>query len=345
MGRITILFAILFPALCLAQDGSIVVDDLLNLANVSPKGFDSYLEKKGFSIKRRSLRENQMAYSYYEKETTKPAVGNSLASRRIDVYKKTDTWFINFHTSSLPEYEMARKRLKKMNMFWSGQDADTLSPLLFQRLTLTVLATIDSAETGEAYSIQVRKKELPAPASIQYAEDLLGFDSHEYLVSFFGSNNVKKDKYYFSDTESKNCSVLFPNTSDQAVFIWDDEGNYRKLSYILISGLLSTPGATHFTGSFGQNRWMLKNGIYPGMRIGDLLKLNANDFEFFGKESEYTYMVEPKVTGNINFKWIGVGLNCFNCDQSEVLDHAKVRATDAVKNELSLHVSYIMLKP
>jgi hypothetical protein len=101
----------------------------------------------------------------------------------------------------------------------------------------------------------------------------------------------------------------------------------------------------HYSGSFSQNKWVLKNGIYPGMRIGDLLKINANDFKFYGNDSDFSLMVEPKVTGNINFKWIGIMLNCFNCDTAVIMDKSKVSATDAVKNNLALHVSYIMISP
>jgi hypothetical protein len=100
-----------------------------------------------------------------------------------------------------------------------------------------------------------------------------------------------------------------------------------------------------YSGSFSQNKWILKNGIYPGMRIGDLLRLNSNDFKFYGNQSEYSFMVEPKITGSINFKWIGIGLNCFNCDRSMVMDKSKVSAADAVNNNLALHVSYIMIRP
>jgi hypothetical protein len=89
----------------------------------------------------------------------------------------------------------------------------------------------------------------------------------------------------------------------------------------------------------------MKNGIYQGMRIGDLLRLNSNDFTFYGNQSEYSMMVEPKVTGSINFKWIGIGFNCFNCDRAVILNKQKVSASDAVNNNLAMHVSCIMISP
>jgi hypothetical protein len=139
--------------------------------------------------------------------------------------------------------------------------------------------------------------------------------------------------------------VLFPNSDEQAVFIWDDENNYRKISYVLIAGTIATPDAKKYNGSFSHNKWELKNGIYQGMRISDLLRLNSNDFTFYGNQSEYSMMVEPKVTGSINFKWIGIGFNCFNCDKSALLDKQRVSASDAVNNNLAMHISCIMISP
>ncbi len=282
-----------------------------------------------------------MGYTFYQKKSP----GDTLAiERKIDLYKKDDTWCIAFHTSSMEEYIDSRNSLKKMNFFWCKSDSGVSTPLLFQKKAITIQTSEEIGSNDPVYTILLKKKEFPDASSIQYAEDLLRFDSHEYLVSFFGENNVKRDVYFFSEHESKKCSVLFPNTSDQAVFIWENDADFCKLSYILISGLISTPGAVKYTGSFGQNRWMLKNGIYPGMRIGDLLKLNANDFKFYGKNSEFSFMVEPKVTGNINFEWIGVMLDCFNCDRSGIINRSEISAADAVSNDLAMHVSYIMIR-
>ena len=132
--------------------------------------------------------------------------------------------------------------------------------------------------------------------------------------------------------------MLFPNSDEQAVFIWDDEDNYRKISYVLIAGTIATPDAKKYNGSFSHNKWELKNGIYQGMRISDLLRLNSSDFTFYGNQSEYSMMVEPKVTGSINFKWIGIGFNCFNCDKSALLAKQRVSASDALNNNLAMHI-------
>ena len=345
MGRLFFILAFICPAICMAQGRPLTVDELVNLSSLSPQNFDNYIIKNGFTVKRRSIVENAMGYTFFEGKTGKVA-DTSTITRSINLYKKDDTWCIAFHTSSIDEYINGRNKLKKLDFFSDAKsDSGLKAPLLFQKKAVTVQASFDQEEDDPVYTFVVKKKEIPNPGSIRYAEDLLRFDSHEYLVSCFGENNVKKDTYIFSEKESKKCSVLFPNTNKQAVFIWDDESNYRKISYILISGTLSTPDAKEYSGSFSHNKWEMKNGIYQGMRISDLLRLNSNDFTFYGNQSEYSMMVEPRVTGSINFKWIGIGFNCFNCDRAVLLNKQKVSASDAVNNNLAMHISCIMISP
>src|SRR4029079_5314379 len=133
-----------------------------------------------------------------------------------------------FNTSSIDEYMKGRDELKAMNFcFNPASDTGTTAPLLFQRKAITVQTMVGKDEKAGLYTFLITRKEIPARAGIQYAEDLLRFDSHEYLVSCYGEINVKKDVYVFSANESKKCSVLFPNTDAQAVFIWEDEANYH----------------------------------------------------------------------------------------------------------------------
>jgi hypothetical protein len=344
MERVILILAFVVCAMRNAQSQSLSIDDLLNLTSISSPQHDNFLLKKGFPIKRRSIIENSMGFIFFQNRGVN--VDSSWVERSVNLYKKNDTWCAAFITSSLQEYMDGKSRLKLLNFqFDATSDTGTQAALLFQKKAVTVETLVGREENAGTYTFLITKKEIPAKSGIRYAEDLLKFDSHEFLVSCYGEKSVKKDIYIFSESEKKNCSILFPHTDEQAVFIWEDEANYRKISYVLISGTLSTPEAKEFSGSFSNNKWELKNGIHQGMRISDLLRLNSNDFTFYGNKSEYAMMVEPKVTGSINFKWIGIGFNCFNCDRADILDKPKVRASDAVNNNLAMHISCIMLSP
>jgi len=345
MGRLLVILVLLYPALSKGQAPAFTADDLLKISSLSPQSYDDYIVKKGYSVKRRNIVEDAMGFSFYERQY--PGMHDSAAIiRSFDVYKKDDTWCVVLRTSSADEFSGIRERLKKMDFYsYAESDTCTKTPLLFQKKAITIQAICSSEDGEPVYTFVIKKKDIPSPATVRYADDLLKFDSHEYLAACFGENNVKRDVYLFSEKESRKCSVLFPNSDEQAVFIWDDENNYRKMSYVIIAGAISTPDSKKYTGSFSHNKWELKNGIYQGMRISDLLRLNSNDFTFFGNQSEYSMMVEPKVTGSINFKWIGIGFNCFNCDRATLLDKQKVSASDAVNNNLAMHVSCIMISP
>lgn len=337
-----ILFVLLGSVMCMAQKQSLTVDDLLTLSSLSPKNFDNYITKKGFLPGGRSFQDDAMGVTFFEKKSGKKK-DTLRINRSIDLYKKGDMWCFALHTSSVDEYQDGRNRLKKAG-FFCGNNTDTSSEL-FQKRNITVYTSSVVKDSNSVHTFLLQKKQLPDPDSIRYAEDLLKFDSHEYLVSFFGESNVKKDSYFFSEKELKKCSVLFGNSSRQVVFVWDDQNNLSKLSFIMISGVLPTASTAEYSGNISQNAWTLRNGLYSGMRIKDLLELNEHDFKFYGTDSEFSLMVEPKKTGNIDFKKIGIVLNCFNCNGSTVLDKPDVSAADAVDNNLALNIFYIMINP
>ena len=62
---------------------------------------------------------------------------------------------------------------------------------------------------------------------------------------------------------------------------------------------------------------------------GLLLELNANDFSFYGRSSENSFMILPEQTRYIDFKKTGVMLACFDCQNSTLLDAEKVSAATA----------------
>ena len=340
-----VLLLLIFSAsfVCKAQKPTMTVDDLLTLSSLSPKNTDGYISKKGFVVTVKSVQDDVSMVTFVENRKKKSKDTLNII-RTINLYKKQDIEYYVLHTSSAQEYRDGKNKLKKAG-FISDSSKSMITPLLFQKRNIRVMADLKTEDSTTEYTFSLQKKALPNPDSIQYADDLLKFDSHEYLVSFFGQQNVKQDVYYFSEKELKKCSVLFPNTSQQVTFIWNDETTLSNLSYILISGILPTLSAVQYSGNVSQNKWGLKNGIYSNMNIKELLQLNGEDFEFYGRTSEFSYMVVPGSGGKIDFKKIGLTLGCFDCGGSSLLDKVKVSASDAAYNSLTLYVVYIMIKP
>jgi len=342
MARI-LLILILQGFICNIQAQSFTVDDLVALSSLSPKKFDNYMQEKGYKSGGRMMQDDAMAFTFFEKRKITPE-DSVFETRRVGLYKKDNAYCFAFHTTCRKEYEDGLIRLTSSKFFRGETPDSSQAPLFFQKKNLTVHVSTEVEDDSLVYTFLLKKKELPS--SVQFAEDLLGFDSHEYLVSYFGEANVQKDVYYFSEKKIKKCSVLFGNSNQQVVFVWEDENNLCKLSYVLISGILPTENGLPFSDNIGRNKWVFKSGIYSGMSIRELLRVNGgNDFKFYGLDSEFSMMVEPENTGNIDFKKTGIMLTSLDGRGPAVLKKAKVSAEEVIENRIALHVFYIMLTP
>lgn len=341
---LTILVLSCFTVVAQAQAPSFSIDDLLTLSSLSPKKFDNYMSEKGFLSGGRTMQDDAMALTFLGKQQVNPD-DSIVHSRTVNLYKKENAFCFAYHTTSYEEFIEGKNRLKKANFFYpESKDTSQELPLLFQHKNITIQTSKEIEEGNPVYTFLLKKKILPSIVT-RFAEDLLIFDSHEYLAAYFGEQNVKRDVYYFSEKKFKKCSVLFGNSNRQVVFVWEDEDNLSKLSYILISGIMPTGEGMPFNDNIGRNIWSFKNGIYCGMSIRELLEINKRDFNFFGANSDFSMMIEPENTGYIDFKRVGIMLSSLDGTSLPLLKKQKVSAEEAIENRLALHVFYIMLTP
>lgn len=320
---------------------SFTMEDLLTLSSLSPGNAGHFMNKKRFSPVT-NTDGYLKATSFFEEAKAKKK--DTSATRSIDMYKKDNAWYFVFHTSSKNEFVSGQEQLIKSGFSYDNKkDIRRETSMLFQKRNITVKAFSDTIEENPQYTFVLEKKEIPGPASIRFAENLLCFDSHEYLVSFFGTANVKKDLYYFSDKQLKKCSVLFPNTSRQVLFVWDDENNLSDLSYILIGDVIPTVSAEKFNDVIINNKWELENGIHTGMSIKELLMLNEKDFEFYGNRSGLSFMIKPENNGKIDFKKATIMLSCSNCNNNPLFNQKLLNATEVAEENLPLYVHAIII--
>lgn len=187
-------------------------------------------------------------------------------------------------------------------------------------------------------SITVYQNPQKAISVVKHAEDLLQFDSYDELVKSFGENNITKDNYYFSTDEMSPCSVLYPGTSRQAIFIWADSQAQKTLQYVVLGGSLQNTNA-------GSNcEWQLKNAIRPGMSIAELRELNGANFRFYGGATAYTGFIMPDNKGAINFNGNGIALAADNSNK-EIDTKETLSADEAIKAGMKLKVYTIILYP
>jgi len=339
MRKILLIFLLPFTVLSVAQSQSFTVDELIKLAYLPSKNVESYMKKKGFVYSGYKSEMNDETASFIEKGKSKK-IGNW--SRSIDICIKDNSKKFTLYTTALSEYQQGQQNLIKAGYFYDNtKDLKKESSILFQKANITIKSSRVMQDSVTLYSFDLVEKSIPS--SLRYAEDLLQFDSHEFLVSYFGEHNVKKDRYYLSEKELKRCSVLFSGTERQAVFVWDDDIYLNNLAYILLTNKLPTEEGMKNDPLAGNNEWQLENGLRPGMALKELLKINEIDFNIYGNKSELAFLVKPTEDGKINFKKTAVMLSCPRCFDDKIFNQKEVSALDIAKANLPMRVFDVVI--
>jgi len=343
--RGSVLFLISFLLVCNVHSQEFSAKDFLFASSVPSKKLESYLTKNHFLPGGSKIKDGSQVniYRYLKPQKGKKRKDTLHINRTIEILRTKNNFSFTYITSLKKEFDESLLELKESG-FFCGNEKDTTG-ILFQRKNITVLASTLKETDDTLYSLVIHQQELPLPETIQFAEDLLQFYSHEYLVSFFGESNVIKDLYYFSEKDVAKCSVLFPKTSRQAVFIWEDNINLCKPAYLIIGGNMNTSTISNYDGVIGENVWNSKAGIYSGMSLNSLMRLNGNSFKFYGKNSPSPYMIVPENTGAINFKANRVVLGCLNPSGSRLLNNSTISADEILSDNLGIYVYMMMILP
>jgi len=322
------------------QSQSFTVADLVTLSSLPAKNLDHFMKKSGFVLFSSRLDSDTVGAFFIPKVKST----YSGPKRSIDISLKDDSKYYSLHTSSVTEYLDGQRSLIKKGFFYDDKKDISKDPsILFQKENIAIQALTEVQDGVPQYTFKLEVKKIPE--AVMYAEELLQFDSHEFLVSFFGVQNVKKDMYYFSEKELKKCSVLYSGTRRQAVFVWGDENNLNNLSYILVTNVLPTAGAEKNNPLTGNNEWQFQSGIREGMPIKELLKINEMDFDIYGNESELAFMVKPEKKGKIDFKKTAVMLSCRDCFDDKIFRQKEVSALDVAKANLPVRIYDVIIYP
>ena len=323
-----------FSQACISQ--SFDVDDLLDLSRLPSKNLGKFMNRKGY-VPMRQPEDPSVLASFTP--TRKRKNTDTVSQRSIDLFQKKSSRFYCFKTNVKQEFLDGLEALKKDRFIYdSSRDPNKDGLIMFQKRNLVVEADRNTIDDKTYYSFTLEEKAIPDMRDIKYAEDLLCFGSHEFLASFFGDINVKKDMYYFTENELKKCSVLFGKSSRQVIFVWGNQQNLCDLSYILVTKVAPTVEAVSQGWDVAKNEWKLSNGLYPGMSLKELLTLNESDFEIYGSQSEMAFMVKPDDRGKIDFKKTGVMLNCMGCNEENFFRKTSLSAAALLRNDFPVYV-------
>lgn len=276
---------------------TINLQELTGFFDLKGKKLETHLEKKGFH------RNGASWVSYDEKL-------NNTRSIQL-VSSSTDPGLI-YETTCAADLAVLEEDLKTSGYRSGTEQAAPQKPVLYQKGTMTIECSTTREDTLLYYVIKATQRSVPPPKSLVYAEDLLQLNAHELLVEVFGAKNVVKDRFYFSESSHKPCSIIYPNTDRQAVFVWNDEANLMDLAFIIIGEPLNGRSAKDIT-AVNLSRWRSNQGVYCGMNLSELQLLNKAPFQFYNWRTDAAGLLAPGSKGDINFDRIKLVFGCMNC--------------------------------
>ncbi len=318
------------------------VSDFIRISSVSQQKITGYILKEGF-FRTNQFMAGDTTIQEFQLKAKKAAESKDSAFRYAQALLFENSTAFSYYTTSSDECKAIIKSLKENGFHCEGENYQ--APFIYQKNDMSVKLGSKTEDTLLYYSFTIRKDILPSPKNIAFAEDFLGFHSHENLEYVFGKTNVQKDIYYFSDTDLVRCSILFPNTERQVIFIWKDELNRCTISHLLIGNSLRNKKSGKDDRPFSENVWTLRNGLRANMSLSELVRMNKGDFSFYGLNSQYAGIVVPDKKGNIDFKNTGVILSCLNCSNSELMKHETVSADEAIGDNQRVFVQAVIVMP
>lgn len=322
-------FAIAFLFLNIqAHSQKFDADDILDLVNCPLKKLDNVMHKKGFVYGGRENFHDSAAIVFHQR---KP----DSTRKEILYFQVFNCGLINFQTTSLEEITQIKNILINDHYFFDTKAKGDTN--LFQKKDMVVSFSAKPVDSVILYSCQVHRQILPKLKEISFGEDLLKFKSHEYLAAVFGDENVKKDQFILSASKTVPCTVLFPHTKMEAVFIWEDGNNYRKLVAVRIGGDPQTKLSLQYPSSIEQNTWQFKNGLYVGMSLQELQQFNTHSVR---SASSYSRFVQNNETSSVNNT--ALVLSCLNCGDSQYVK-ADFNNLPDVAEERKIYLSTIIL--
>lgn len=313
------------------------MDDLVSLTSFTSSKFDNYVSKKGYRNAGIYAGSDSLAYTYFDKKAKE--LQPEMQILKCD---KEDKATIAYQTTAQDEFDRLCKQLQQDGYAFSRQK----DVPLYQKGNISIKTATWLEGEKPVYSFIVEKKNLPHPSAVRFAEDFLQITSHEYLVYVFGAANVKKDVFYFSEDEMNNCSVLFPNTGMQVIFIWQDEASRKDIDFLLIGGQVRAEGSFNYHKQVELNAWQSRDGIRSGMTLQELQDLNGQPIMINGWDSKQPGVVAETNKGKIDFKKVGVVLNCLDCNEDRYYsNNSLINSTKLLAQNRRVYVSTLVILP
>jgi hypothetical protein len=336
---------ILFSFICFliqsSEAQSLNIKELTALSELLPEKQEQQLKKKGFT----KIAPNQNnSFAYIKIQMHKDSQRLEQPIQLFQTSREGARVETIYQTTSLNDYLLLETELKSAG-FKYHPISESNKLVLYQKDNQTFERADNITDSVPYYGLKMHMLKMPKSKDFLYLEDLFVFNSHEFLVTLYGKQNVKSDIFRFSATGSRKCTVIFPNTDRQAIFLWDDEVNLRGIHSIIVGEL--SAGVTSNTNQVTLSTWRSKQGIYCGMSLKDLEQRNASPINFYNWPAEHAGIVSNNNNkGKINLEKIKMIFSCMNCHFIHV-DNSQdiISSTVALQQNQRVHISTIVIFP
>lgn len=311
--------------------------EFTNLLDLNQKKLESHIQKKGFERTSEYTANDQgLSLVRYDRKPEQ-------VTRCFQILPNEGGYNLVYQTTSLKEYADLQKEIKAAGFSYSSKPDPGI--VYYQKQSLELICQPVQVDTAIFYRLKACRKKIPRLREIVFAEDLLQFDSHNYLVEVFGKGNVRSDSIYFSDSESTRCSIIFPNSSRQAIYLWKDADNMRGIYFILF-GDQTTHSPLTLANTVLLSNWRSKQGVYCGMSLRELQAVNKEPVNFFNWRSELAGNVAPGNSGAIDFQKLKILFACMNCGYLNMNDRAEIIGSEkALAEDQKIYVTSFFILP
>jgi len=319
-----------------AQKRAFDLTDLVHSAFVPDEKLTSYVTKIGFKSNKLTAVDPEQP-QFINKQNKEKII------RMLSRQETTEGATVAFETSSQQEYNLLKQDL--LDNHFTKVSSSQKNEEEFQKENVIIKVYTPVTDSAN-YRILIDRKAMPSMGEMIYAEDLLSFNSHEYLVAVFGRAQVKKDTFYFSEKEFTSCSVLYPNTFAQAIFLWEDVANYRTLSFVIVGERWDQDQTFLNTQGAAQNKWQSRNGTYIGMSLNELVKLNNHHIELFGWNSDQPGYAALNNQGKLDFRRVAIQLLCLECRDDKYYTKTNlIKSETLLRSQSRVYINKMILIP
>lgn len=302
--------------------------DLAGMLEQSRPKLEVQLSKKGF---RKTGLDLPLTFTKVVRKDSTEIV------RTIRIAETSPEASLEYQTSSEDEFRQLQNQLQKEGFRYAAE----ASPQLYQKNNLTVRCQQQKKDDRTFYCLQLQQQQLPRAKDVLFAEDLLQLKAEAHLVTVFGQENVKTESISFSEAVTRRCSILFPNTSRQAVFVWNDEVNLREVSLVIIGEQVGSS-----TQSMKLPDWRSRQGVYCGMSLQEIQRMNGEAVRFYNWHTESAGCLTPQNKGALDFERVKTVFSCLNCDNQPSRNNAVIiNSQDALGDQQKVYVSTLLLFP